>query len=107
MDYLKIEDGVNNICYNFASDDWFSTDSRDKRTTRLLIKKSSTTISSDLSSASSSSSSSPSSTPRSSSQKSNERQSVSKSPLKPVSPTASNRKSKSSSRTGIHLILYN
>jgi hypothetical protein len=58
MDYLKIEDHTNNICYNFSCDDWFSSDSKDKNTTRILNKKSSTTIASERSSSSSSSSSS-------------------------------------------------
>ena len=56
MDYLKIEDHANNLYYYFEGDDWFSTNSRDKRTQRTLPRKATRALasSSDYSSSDSS-----------------------------------------------------
>ena len=57
MDYLKIEDHENNLCYYFKCDEWFSSNSKDQKTTRTLFKDSVTTLATKSSSSSSSSSS--------------------------------------------------
>lgn len=48
MDYLRVEDHLNNISYNFECKDWFSSNSDDRKTSRILVRNSLTEISSDL-----------------------------------------------------------
>ena len=45
MDYVKIEDHENNICYNFTYNDWFSIESDDYKTMRILDVEEMTSVS--------------------------------------------------------------
>lgn len=66
MDFLQVEDRINNISYNFECDDWFGNSSKDKKSSRILLKKNYTKIGSYKSYSSSSRSSSSSSSSSSS-----------------------------------------
>lgn len=48
MDFLRVEDRVNNISYNFECDDWFGNSAKDKKSNRILLKKNYTQISSEI-----------------------------------------------------------
>ena len=45
MDYVKIEDHENNVCYNFTCTDWFSIESDDYKTMRILDVEEMTSVS--------------------------------------------------------------
>ena len=45
MDYVKVEDHENNVCYNFTCSDWFSVESDDYKTMRILDVEEMTSVS--------------------------------------------------------------